>query len=55
MTTKPVRCQTVDDRLALIEDLLIKISMRLDRVEQDLSVIQAYLPQSRRIAAGDCR
>jgi hypothetical protein len=33
------KLQTVDDRLARIEDLLVKVAMRLDRIEQQLSKI----------------
>jgi hypothetical protein len=45
MTTEPPRLQTVDDRLARIEDFLIKLSTSMDRVEQHLSAIRVLLPQ----------
>jgi hypothetical protein len=41
------RLQTVDDRLARIEDLLVKLGTRLDRIEQHLSSISA-MPQPNR-------
>jgi hypothetical protein len=40
MTLDP-KLRTPDDRLARIEDLLIKLSMRLDRIEQALSKLNA--------------
>ncbi|HEY7747259.1 MAG TPA: hypothetical protein VH933_01095 [Aestuariivirgaceae bacterium] len=36
-TTEAPRLQTVDDRLARIEDLLVRASMRLDNIEHHLS------------------
>jgi hypothetical protein len=41
MTTEAPKLQTVDCRLARIEDWLIKLSMRLDRMEQELSRLGA--------------
>jgi hypothetical protein len=53
MTTEPSRLQTSDDRLARIEDLLIKLSTRLDRMEQHLSTIRASMPQQRSPKVGE--
>jgi hypothetical protein len=39
MAPPPPLLHTVDDRLARIEDLLVKVAMRLDRMEQILSRI----------------
>jgi hypothetical protein len=40
MTSPEPRLQTSDDRLSRIEGLLIKVSMRLDRMEQALSRLE---------------
>jgi hypothetical protein len=41
MAAPEPRLQTVDDRLARIEGLLIQLSMKLDRMEQVLSRLSA--------------
>jgi hypothetical protein len=45
MTTEAPRLQTLDDRLARIEDFLIKLSTSMNRVEPQLSAIRALLPE----------
>jgi hypothetical protein len=46
MLTESPKLLTVDDRLARIEDMLIRVSMRLDKVEHHFSVVRASLPAS---------
>jgi hypothetical protein len=44
---------TTDSRLARIEDLLIRISMRLDKVETSLSNLSPTSAQRRRTGKGN--
>jgi hypothetical protein len=39
------RLQTLDDRLARIEGLLIQLSMKVDRMEQALSKLSVLTPR----------
>lgn len=49
MTRETPQLYTVDDRLARIEDLLVKLSTKLDGVERNVSALMVRVPPQRKV------